>query len=122
MKFLSDDGKAFYTIAACKAHEATLVSLVGLTQGQLDVAFADPVNSPLAALIERIGRELAKKRLEKGGRRRAPNGSRKVEASTDGSPASLATQKVLKEAFAATGVDIEFVRAADEVDDVMGTP
>ena len=75
MKFVADDGKIFDTAEECKAHEATLVSLVGLTQADLDEAFANPAG-PLAALIERTGRELAKKRLEAGVRKRAPNGSR----------------------------------------------
>ena len=75
MKFMANDGKVFDTAEECKAHEATLVSLVGLSQADLDDAFSNPAGA-LAGLIEKTGRELAKKRIESGVRKRAPNGSR----------------------------------------------
>jgi hypothetical protein len=80
VKFLAEDGEVFDTAEACAAHEATLKwsSLVGLAQEDVDAAFADPVNHPLAALIERKGRELVKARVEAGGARR----QRKVRGST----------------------------------------
>jgi DNA invertase Pin-like site-specific DNA recombinase len=102
MKFMSEDGKVFDTLEECQAHEATLVSLVGLSQSDIDEAFADPVNSPLAALIEKMGRDLMKKRVEMGGRKRAPRGSRKEEPTPP--PSAELEQQV------------------EEVDNVMGTP
>lgn len=80
MKFLSDDGKVFETAEECRAHEALLVSLVGLTQADIDEALADPVNSALAALIEKTAKFLAKRRIEMGGRKRAANSSRAAPA------------------------------------------
>jgi len=85
--FVAFDGQEFGTAKACREHEKLFSgdALVGLTA--VDVAAAmDGSNPQLGDAIERFTREIAKARIERGGRKRAPKAKDEPAPAQDAAP------------------------------------